>query len=103
MNSTEKNAIEKHLLKASGLGEKSVGYKAIQRLFRLGELDFMMNNRALVLDIRRGCMTLGLDCEMRWNKIVLDDFALKNYYENVMGLKAESVEEKSYYERRKET
>ncbi|MCC9016940.1 hypothetical protein [Flavobacterium lipolyticum] len=101
MNSKVKNEVEAHLLKASGLGEKSVGYKAIKQLF-LNEESSLMFNHVLLLDIRRGCILLGLDIELVRNKIVLTEAAIIKYYENVMHLKAPpSEEEKSYYERRK--
>lgn len=101
MNSNIKNEVEAHLLKASGLGKKSVGYKAIHKLFLYSELDLMLNH-VLLLDIRRGCILLGLDIELDRNKIVLTDAAVTKYYKNVMHLKAPPVEEeKSYYERRK--
>lgn len=100
MTSAEKKAVEIHLLNASGLGEKSIGRRAIKTLFRVNELDFYLFNRDLVIDIRKGCMTLGLECQLRWDKIILNDSAIRKYYENVMGLTAEiEPEEKSYYQK----
>jgi hypothetical protein len=101
MNSTEKKAVEEHLLKASGLGEKSRGYKAIQHLFRVNELDVYLFHRDLVFDIRKGCMTLGLECDIRWDKIILDESAIRKYYEEVMGLTPEKEEDEiGYFQRR---
>lgn len=101
MINLEKLEVESHLLKASGLLEQDKRYRAIKSLFRTNELDFMMYEINFVLDIRRGLLVLGLDCEVRRNKIVLDDYAVTKYYEGIMGLKAKVIEEKSYYQRQK--
>ncbi|WP_394776664.1 hypothetical protein [Flavobacterium sp.] len=102
MTIIEKLAVEKHLLKASKLEERDRRYQAIEQLFRIYELDFMFYDMNFALDIRRGLGVLGLECDVRRNKIVLEKSAIIQYYEKVMGLKAEPIEEeKSYYQRQK--
>lgn len=96
----EKAAVESHLLKASGLEERDKRYKAIQHLFAKDQLDFMFFEINFALDIRRGLLVLGLECRVSRNKVVLDEDGIKNYYENVMGLKSKPKEEDlSYYQR----
>ena len=86
MDHTVKKEVEIHILKASGLGEKSVGYKAIQQLFSIDELSLAFRYE-LLLDIRRGCILLGLDIQLKRDKICIDEDVVKRYYEEVMGLK----------------
>ncbi|OHT44440.1 hypothetical protein [Flavobacterium tructae] len=99
MDSNVKKEVENHILKASGLGEKSVGYKAIQQLFSMEELDLMFKYE-LLLDIRRGCIHLGLNIQLSRDKIYIDEDVVKNYYEKVMGLQyPEQKPELTYYDR----
>lgn len=85
------------------MSESTKGYTLIQRLFKIGELDSMWVNRDDAIQVRKELWFLGFECAMRWNKVILTEEAVINYYQNVMGLRAESVEpQKSYYEKRKE-
>lgn len=104
MTSTEKSEVLFHVLKASRLEEKDKRYKAIQHLFRVDQLSFMFFEINFALDIRRGLLVLGLECEVSRNKVILEEGSIIKYYENIMGLKAEpKEEEKSYYQRRLNT
>ncbi|EJG02273.1 hypothetical protein [Flavobacterium sp. F52] len=99
MDSKVKNEVEAHILKASGLGEKSRGYKAIQRLFSKEELIIWFEYE-LLMDIRRGCHKLGLEIKLKRELICIDEEVVRNYYEKVMGMKyPDPKPEISYYER----
>lgn len=99
MDSKVKKEVEEHILKATGLGFKSVGYKAIQHLFSIDELELAFRYE-LLLDIRRGCKLLGLDIQLKRDKICIDENVIRDYYENVMGLKyPEPKPELTHYER----
>ena len=99
MNTNEKNAVEKHLLKVCGFHPGSREYKLIQLLFKNEELDFISTNRDDAIQIRKELWLLHFECQMRWNKVVLTDEPIVKYYENVMGLKAEPrAPEKSFYD-----
>jgi len=86
MKENVKNAVEEHLLKASGFKETSRGYKLIQGLFKLNELDFKLVKRDDAIEIRKELWFLKFECAMRWDRIVLTDDAIINYYQNVMGM-----------------
>lgn len=99
MDSKAKKEVEEHVLKASGLGVKSVGYKAIQHLFSINEVDIWFKYE-LYMDIRRGCNTLGLKIQLKRNLIYIDESIIRDYYENVMGQKyPEAKPELTHYER----
>ncbi|WP_119792017.1 hypothetical protein [Flavobacterium anhuiense] len=103
MDSRVKKQVEEHILSASGLGEKSVGYKAIQHLFSIDELELAFRYE-LLLDIRRGCTLLGLKIGLSRDKIYINEDIVRDYYENKMGLKyPEQKPELTHYERVKLT
>lgn len=99
MNTNEKIAVEQHLLKVCGFHRASREYKLIQLLFKNDELDFISTNRDDALELRKELWFLKFECRMQWNKVILTDDAIVKYYENVMGLIAESREpQKSFYD-----
>ena len=99
MNPFIKSEVENHILAASKLNRNDERYRAIKHLFRVDQLDFMFFHKELALDIRRGLKILGLECDVSSSKVKLHEDAILKYYESVMGLKAEKIEDKSYYER----
>ena len=99
MDSNVKKLVEEHILRASGLGEKSVGYKAIKHLFSIDELELAFRYE-LLLDIRKGCNLLGLKVGLARYKIYINEDIIRDYYENKMGLKyPEQKPELTHYER----
>ncbi len=99
MNTNEKNAVEQHLLKVCGFHPASREYKLIQLLFKNNELDFISTDRDDAVALRKELWLLKFECRMQWNKVILTDDAIVKYYENVMGLTAQSREaEKSVYD-----
>lgn len=61
--------------------------------------DFISTNRDDAVELRKELWFLKFECRMQWNKVILTDDAIVKYYENVMGLIAESREpEKSFYD-----
>ncbi|WP_289659482.1 hypothetical protein [Flavobacterium panacagri] len=99
MDNNVKKQVEEHILSASGLNVKSVGYKTIQKLFSIGEVIIWFNYE-VAMDIRRGCIILGLEVKLKRDIICIDDDVIINYYEKVIGLKyPEQKPELTHYDR----
>lgn len=102
MNTIEKNAVEKHLLKVCGVNPSSRKYKMIQKLFEDDELDFVAVNRDDAIALRKELWFMHFECGMQWNKIIITDDAIVKYYQSVMGLTAEPrAPEKSFYDKKR--
>ena len=93
METTEKKAIEEHLLKMCGYHPATPRYKLVQRLFNDEELLFQDVTYDKAVSLRKELWLLKFECGMRWNKIIVTDEAFFKYYVNAMGLTPTNHEE----------
>lgn len=100
MTGKEKEAVKVHINKTAGWNENSKGFQAIKYLFSKNEWDFwLLLEVQLYKDLAEWLRLIGLKVEIRADRVILTDDAVVAYYENVIGLKAEPLEDKSYVER----
>jgi len=92
METTEKNAVQAHLLKACGFHPATPQYKLIQRLFDQEELLFQDVGYDDGVSLRKELWFLKFECGMRWDKIIITEETIIKYYVTVMGLTPESRE-----------
>lgn len=84
MITDEKNAVEAHLLKACGFHPATPQYKLIERLFKDDELQFIHVSYDEAVSLRKELWFLRFECGMRFDRIIITDDIVMNYYEIVM-------------------
>ena len=97
METTEKNAVQAHVLKACGFHPATPRYKLIQRLFTEEELVFQDVGYDEAVTLRKELWFLKCECGMRFNKIIITDEVFFKYYVDVMGLTPQLQEPGTIY------